>query len=72
MFSIILILFVNIPPLRIIHHITLPDLTRRKKANVLIFVQVLQLGWAVPPATPPPAVTSQSTFAQAFVMMFPL
>ena len=53
MFSIILIFFVNIPPLRIIHHITLPDLMRRKKANVKIFVQVLQLGWAVPPQLPP-------------------
>ena len=71
---IILILFVEIHLLHIIHHITLPDLNRRKKAHVLICFQVLQEGLAAGPEQPPPphpAITSQSTFAQSLVMMLP-
>ena len=56
---IILIFFDHVHALLIINHITLQDQTRRKKAHVLIFVQVLT----------PQLFLLQGTAAQAAVIM---
>ena len=64
---IVRIIFHHFHPFLIINHITLQDQTRRKKAQVPIFVQVLQLGKLRPQ---PRRCFLQSTFAQVSVIMF--